>query len=262
MSAPDRRPNAPPPPSEEPPADEEFARTYAAGYEEGVRNALREVLQHASRGHTAQELRILVESRLARIPEEVELKRRGLLGPPRRPAWNSLLRAPQPARAWTAPVATSSAPALRLAPGRSLLVREERPARALEVLRANAGAFPRLATVSLRPPEVPGVAPDQRLDISVGGAGANDAISSARLAPGEIGGRLRGPTEAAGGALVYVDALEYLATEYSLDTTLKFVHWLVAQTRETGSALLVSFDRRALDVREMSLLERAFETVL
>ena len=262
MNAPEKRPVAPPPSAEEPPADEDYARTYAAGYEEGVRSALREVLQHASRGHTAQELRILIESRLARLAEEVELKRKGLLGPPRRPAWGSLLRMPQPAHAWPGPVPTSGAPSVHVGPGRTLLVREERPARALEVLRANAAAYPRIATVSLRPPDLPGIAPDHRIDIAVGGAGGSEPARVPGLAPGEIGGRLRAPTEAPGGALVYVDALEYLATEYSLDTTLKFVHWLVAQARETGSGLIVSFDRRALDVREMSLLERAFETVL
>lgn len=260
MSAPDRS-RGPPPPGETPPADEEFARTYAAGYEEGVRSALREVLQHASRGHTAQELRILVESRLARLPEEVELKRRSLLAPPRRPAWGALFRPPQPARLWPGAVLPGSATPLKVTAGRSVIVREERPSRALEILRASAPAFPRIATVSLRPPEVPGFPPDQRVDVTVGG-GSSEGPSDARLAPGEIGGRLRGPTEAPGGALVYVDALEYLATEYSLDTTLKFVHWLVAQAQETGSALLVSFDRRALDVRELSLLERAFDVVL
>ncbi len=261
MSAPPSRPN-PPPPSEEPPADEEYARTYSSGYEDGLRSALREVLQHVSRGHTAQELRILAESRLARLAEEVEAKRRSLLGPPRRPAWNSLLRAPQAARPWGAPVGGPAAPPLRLAPGHSVLVREERPTRAIEILRANAPSFPRLVTVSLRPPEVPGDHGQPRLDLTVGGGGGNEPGAPPRLAPGEIGGRLRDPTESPGGALVYVDALEYLATEYSLDTTLKFVHWLVGQARETGSALIVSFDRRALEVREMSLLERAFETVL
>jgi hypothetical protein len=252
----------PPPPTDEPPADEEFARTYAAGYEEGVRSALREVLQHASRGHTAQELRILVESRLARLAEEVELKRKGLLAPPRRPAWGSLLRPPAPAHAWSGLAPSSGAPTLRLVAGRTMLVREERPARALEILRASAASFPRLATVSLRPPEVPGVPAERRVDLTVGSGSSADPTGDHRLAPGEIGGRLREPTEAAGGALVYVDALEYLATEYSLETTLKFVHWLVAQAQDTGSALLVSFDRRALDVRDMSRLERAFESVL
>lgn len=257
MSAPERRDRAPPL-ADEPPADEEFARTYAAGYEEGVRSALRELLQHASRGHTAQELRMLAESRLARLSEEVELKRKGLLAPPRRPAWSSLFRAPQPTRAWTGPLTSPSPPGTLLSPGKTVLVREERPVRALEILRANAGAFPRVVLVSQRPPEVPGLPASHRVEIVVA---ATETDGGGRLAPGEIGGRLREPTEAPGGALVYVDALEFLATEYSLETTLKFVHWLVTQTEDTGSALLVSFDRRSLELKEMSLLERSFATV-
>ncbi|MGI0129153.1 MAG: hypothetical protein ACREDE_01045 [Thermoplasmata archaeon] len=259
MSAPERRNGQSPPPDEEPPADEEYARTYAAGYEEGVRSGLREVLQHASRGHTAQELRILVESRLARLEEEVELKRRSLLAPPRRPAWNSLLRAPQPARTWAPPFGGPGSSATRIGPGRSVLVREERPGRALEILRSNVHEFPRAALVSLRPPELPGVSRERRVDIVPNGS---DPAGGARLSPGEIGGHLREPTEAPGGALVYVDALEYLAGEYGLEVTLKFANWLVGQVEQTSSGLLVSFDRRSLDTREMSRLERPFQTVL
>jgi hypothetical protein len=257
VSAPERR-NGAPPPDEEPPADEEFARTYAAGYEEGVRSALREVLQHTSRGHTAQELRILVESRLARLDEEVEVKRRSLLAPPRRPAWSALLRPPQAARPWVSPFGASPPPLARVGAGRSVLVREERPAKAVEMLRASVNDFPRAAIVSLRPPELPGVSRERRVDIVPNGS---DLAGGGRLSPGEIGGHLRGPTESTGGALVYVDALEYLAGEYGLDVTLKFAHWLIGQIEQTGSGLIVSFDRRSLDTREMSRLERPFAAV-
>jgi hypothetical protein len=262
VSAPERRNGSPPPPPETPPADEEYARSYAAGYEEGVRGALRETLEHISHGHTPQEIRMLTASRLARLPEEVELKRKSLLAPPRRPAWGSLLRPPAPARAWHGPAPAASAPPFRLLPGRSVLVREERPSRAVDILRANAAAFPRVAIVSMRPPELPGIPVNRRLVLTVGGSGASDDPNQGRLTPGEISGRLRDPTEATGGALVYVDALEFLATEHTLDTTLKFVHWLVTQAQETGSALVVSFDPRSLDVRDVSRLERAFESVL
>jgi Protein of unknown function (DUF835) len=262
VSAPERRNGAAPPPEETPPADEEYVRAYAAGYEEGVRNALRETLEHISRGHTPQEIRMLTASRLARLPEEAEMKRKSLLSPPRRPAWGSLLRPPAPPRAWSGTAPPASAPAFRLRAGRSLLVREERPARAVEILRANASSFPRLAVVSMRPPEVPGFAAGQRLDLTLGSSGTSADPDAGHLSPGEISGRLRDPTESAGGALVYVDALEFLATEHSLETTLKFVHWLVTQAQETGSALLVSFDPRSLDVRDMSRLERAFESVI
>ena len=262
MNASDRRNHTSPPTSEEPPADEEYARAYAAGYEEGLRGALRETLEHVSRGHTPQEIRMLTASRLARLSEEVELKRKSLLAPPRRPAWGSLLRPPAPARPWTGPVPGASVTSLHLLPGRSLLVREERPAKAVDILRANAPAFPRVAVVSTRPPEIPGLAPDRRVEIPVVGAASPDSPTGRSLSPGEISGRLRDPTEASGGALVYVDALEYLATEHGLELTVRFVHWLVTQAQETGSALLVTFDPRALDVRDVSRLERAFETVL
>jgi len=259
VSAPERRNGTPPPPDDEPPGDEEYARTYAAGYEEGVRSGLKEVLQHTSRGHTAQELRILVESRLARLDEEVELKRRSLLAPPRRPAWSSLLRAPTPARAWVPTFGGSPPSSARIGPGRSLLIREERPARAVEILRENVHEFPRAVLVSLRPPELPGLSKERRIDIVPSGS---ELAGGGRLSPGEIGGHVREPTEAPGGALVYLDALEYLSGEYGLEITLKFAHWLVSQVEQTSSALIVSFDRRSLDTREMSRLERPFQTVV
>ena len=261
MSDPNPENGAPPTADAEAPADEEYARAYAAGFGEGIRSALRELLQHTARGHTAQELRILAESRLARLSEEIELKRRSLLAPPRRPAWNSLLRAPQPARPWVAPV-PGAVPPLRLRPGGSVLVREERPGRALEYVRASAPAFPRTVLVTTRPPELPTVPNVARIEIVLGGAGPPESRSAMRLTPGEIGGRLREPTEAPGGALVYVDALEYLATENSFETTLRFVHWLVTQAQETGSAVIVTFDRRSIDLQSMSRLEHAFETVI
>lgn len=261
MSDPERRDGARPRPPEEDATDEEYTRAYAAGYEEGVRSALREVLGHASRGHTTQELRMLAESRLARLSEEVELKRRSLLAPPRRPAWGALLRTPTSARPWVNPVGPAPAPAtLRVGPGVSLLVREERPGRAVEILRANAPEYPRIAIVSLHPPEISGVPPDRRTVISPGEA--DDGVGGGPLTPGEISGRLRGPTELTGGAIVYVDALEFLATEHTLEITLRFVNWLVAQARETGSALIVSFDPRSIDLKDASRLERAFQSVL
>ncbi len=240
----------------EPPADEEYARTYAAGYEEGVRGALREVLEHLTRGHTPQEVRMLVQGRLARLSEEVEVKRRALLSPPRRTVWGPPHRLlgtapPRPEES----VRPAASPALDR--GRTLLVREERPRRALEILRSEAARFPRVAIVSLRPPDLGFVPPERTTVISVRDAGAG---ASGRLTPGEVGGRLKAPTEE--GALVYVDALEFFVTEDGPELTFRFVNWLVEQVQRTGSALLVSFDVRALDGKEASRLERAFGQVV
>ncbi len=251
MNPPERRVD-PRGPSEEPPADEEYARTYAAGYEEGLRSALREVLEHLTRGHTPQEVRMLVQGRLARLAEEVELKRRALLSPPRRTNWGPAPRFPG-TTVTSVPASSATVPLER---GRSVLVREERPERALAILRAEAGRFPRIAIVSARPPELPPSLTDRTTVITVGAGGDR----SERLSLGEVGGRLKEPTEA--GALVYVDALEFFVLEDGPDVAARFVHWLVEQVQRSGAALLVSLDPRALEAREASRLERAFGQVV
>ncbi|MCI4343819.1 MAG: DUF835 domain-containing protein [Thermoplasmata archaeon] len=257
MSAPYRRESPTRAPVSDDPKDEEFARTYAAGYEEGVRSALREVLGHTSRGHTTAELRMLVESRLARLPEETELKRRSMLAPPRQPAWASLLRPPVGARPWLVPIGAPPPLRLQVTVGGSVLVREERPRRGVELLREAATRFPRVVLLSLHPPDLPDLSPGRRILIPL--TAGSDGTPPPN--PGELGGRLREPTEAEGGALVYLDAFEFLATEHGLETTLRFVQWLGTQVGSTGSALLASVDPRSLEVRDQSRLERAFQSV-
>jgi hypothetical protein len=238
--------------------DEAYAQAYAEGYGEGLREALRELLQHASRGHTAQELRFLVESRLARVREDVEVKRRSLLSPPRRPAWGALLRAPKPVAAWSSEPA--SLPPTAIPPGQSVLVREERPVRALELLRRSLSSYPRVLLVSVHPPELPDGGGGGAEVLRVGPASGDSGRPG--LSPSEIAGRIRAATDAEGGALVYLDAFEFLATEYSLETSLKFVHWATSQAMDHRSAFLASVDPNALDPKDASRLQRAFNKVL
>jgi hypothetical protein len=252
------RPDDPAEESDEPPADEAYARAYASGYEEGLRSALRELLGHASRGRTNQELRALIQSRLARLAEEVDLKRRSLLGPPRPRPFGELTRethgfgfvagrAPPP-------------PGVRapLAPRETVLVREARPERAVEILRLSRNRFPRIALVSLRPPELG----DPSLRTIVVPVREPGGSSGGHLSPGEVAGRLREPLEADGGALVYVDALEFFVGEEGPEVTLRFARWLVEQVQANGSALLVSYDPRALAGTDASRLERLFGEVV
>jgi hypothetical protein len=243
------------------PDDEEFARAYADGFGDGIRSALKEVLQHVSRGHTAQELRILIESRLARVSEEVELKHKSLLGPPRRPAWGPLLRAPQPVGRG-APPSAPSGPASALLPSNSYLVKEQRPDRAIRMVEQGLASFPRLVVVSLHPPAFSGQNAAATTTIKLGANVAGESGSEASVSPGEIGGRLRAPTEAGGGAIVFLDSLEYLVTENGLEMIARFVNWLVAQVQSTGSVLVVSLDPSALDLKDLSRLQRAFNIVL
>lgn len=203
---------------------------------------------------------MLAEGRLARLAEEVETKRKALLAPPRRTAWGAILRPapPPPARAWVAPIGGAAVRPLR---GQGLLVREERPARALELLRAHLDDFPRVVLVSLRPPELPGLGAERRVELPPRGVPGTDG-GGVRLGLSELGGRLKGPTEAPGGALVYLDALEYYVGEEGAETVVRAVHWMLGQMQRTGSWLLVSANPRTLDPTSAVRLERAFPQLL
>jgi Protein of unknown function (DUF835) len=238
-----RRPSAP---------DEAFADAYARGFGDGLRDGLKELLQHVSRGHTAQELRLFIESRLARVPEEVEFKRRNVLAPPPRTSWGTLGRAPLPPPA---------APATQLVFGQSYLVREERPARAIEMVRQNVSKRPRLVVISLHPPEIAEVPPGRVEVVRLGPAGPGGRPDDHGPSPGEIGGRVREATESEGGALVYFDGVEFLVTEFGLETTLKFVNWLTTQASRSGSVVIASVDPRTLSDGDLHRLQRAFSSV-
>lgn len=228
-------------------ADEEYADAYADGYAEGLREGLREILQHAARGHTAHELRFLIESRLARIDEDVALKRRSLLAPPRRLPSTPMFRTSGPA---------APPPAPRIDPvaaGESVVVFDESSDRALALLAQSADAFPCVVAVGFHRPALRGIAADKVRYYSVA-----DGADGEPARPESILGQVAGSMNADGGALVYCDALEALATTIRADGAIKFVQWLAAEAGRTGSGLLVSVGPRSFTDAERSTLRRLF----
>jgi hypothetical protein len=237
-------------------ADDEYIEGYAKGYGDGLREALRELRAHAGRGASPQELRMLIESRLARIPDDVAIRRKGLLTPPRRAPWQSLLRPPSTS-AWSPP--RSALPVVPAEPGRTYLVREDRPDRAVELLRSSAPRFHRIVLVSQRPPDLPGI-PSDRIEAIVPAGARADTGTLGSLDPSAFSGRIRAAVDA-GSALVYLDAIEFLTTEYQADMMLRVVGWIVDNGVGNGSAVIASLAPKTLDPRDVSKLERAFHQV-
>jgi hypothetical protein len=245
--------SAPPPPDAAPP-DEEYADAYSEGYAEGLREAFREVLSHVGRGHTVGEIRVLVESRIARIRDDVSAKRRNILGPPRRPAWGALLRPPTGSR-------PEPEPSPAFARGSSYLFREDRPRHALTFASRAAREYGRILCVTTSPPEFVGVPRTHVEVVRLALPSPGLTAAEGELDPGGLGGRIKEATEAKGGVLVYLDALEVMSTEYSLDTALKFVNFVTAQVARTGSAFVASVDPGTLEERDLRRLQRSFNIV-
>lgn len=227
--------------------DEEYADAYADGYAEGLREALREMLQHAARGHTAHELRFLIESRLARIDEDVALKRRSLLAPPRRLPNTPMFRSS------AGPARSAPASPIAVARGESIVVFEDAPERALTLVADSAAGFPCVVAVGFHRPAFRGVPPERLRYHSVA-----DGPSGEPAHPESILGEVAESMAGEGGALVYCDALEALATTIRADGALKFVQWLAAEAGRTGSGLIVSVGPRSFADPERSALRRLF----
>ena len=238
-----------------PPPDEEYADGYATGYSEGLREALREILAHVARGHTVQELRMLIQSRLSRVPEDVEVKRRSLRAPPQRPIWAASPHQLSPGR-------TPASPTAPLVVGTTYLVREERPVRGPQVAVELSRQYAKLLCVSLNPPSFPGLPAEKLVVLRPAPSQPGRDATDGALSLGELAGRIRGSAEVPGGVLVYLDAIEYLATEYGFDPTLKFVNWTVSRSAETRSTCVASVDPATWDGRSLRLLQRAFNILL
>ncbi|MCI4346731.1 MAG: DUF835 domain-containing protein [Thermoplasmata archaeon] len=238
------------------PGDAEYSDGYIQGYAEGLREGLRELFVHASQGHTTSELRVLVKSRIARIPEDVELKRRQLLAPPRRTGWEPLLKAPSPALPGSAPSAGAGLP--EWSPGRAFLFREERPRNAVRFAQARASAHARVLWVSLDPPPPLGVEESKVEWVRPGATRPGEEAAEGIAAPGGIAGRIQA-RGGEGSLLVYLDALEYLRTEYGTELTLRFASWLAQWVGSGGASTVVaSVDEATLPEPDRRRLQRSF----
>jgi hypothetical protein len=251
VSAEPRREVRPSGTPDRPAGDSSYAEGYAAGYGEGIRESLKEILQHASRGHTAAELRVLIESRIARIAEDVDLKRKSLMAPPRRPAWGPLLRAPGAASSVEPPAALPA-----VVPGSSYLFREERPDRGPRFFQQVAGQHDAVVWLSVQdPPPLP-LPPERIIALRPTAPSANGA--SPALGPSEAAGRIQHAGAPESKVAVYVDSLEFFLTEYGHEMTIRFASWLGAWPRGNRAVAVVSVDPGTLEERERHLLQRAF----
>ncbi|MCI4364253.1 MAG: DUF835 domain-containing protein [Thermoplasmata archaeon] len=237
------------------PGDAEYSDGYIQGYAEGLREGLRELFVHASQGHTPAELRVLVKSRIARIPEDVELKRRQLLAPPRKSGWETLLKPPASASVTQAGVAVAGLP--DWTPGRAFLFREERPRSAVRFAQARASAHARVLWVSLDPPPALGIEEAKVEWLRPGATRPGEEAAEGIAAPGGIAGRIQ-ERGAEGSLLVYLDALEYLRTEYGTELTLRFASWLAQWVGGSASTVIASVDEATLPEPDRRRLQRSF----
>lgn len=236
------------------PSAEDSASAYARGYGDGVRGALREVISLAARGHTASEIRLLAQTRLSKLGDEVALRRKSLLAPPQRVPLESLVRprlrgeGPNP----------QHPPA---APGSSYLFLEVTPREARTFLKDLLGRGVRGLALTRIPQDLRPVAPPPALAIlHLGGGGApEEGVEAVQSDPNYLTSHVANFWDSADGpGVVHFEAFEYMQSETSFEKALKFVHWLVGSAQSNKGYLVVTLDPGSLEGRQLSVLKKDF----
>jgi hypothetical protein len=244
------------------PAPPQEDNDYAKGYEDGVRNALRDLVANVSKGYSAPELRFLAESRLAHLEEETMERRKSQGVSPRRLSMDSLI-----------PVSTQSGYTSRekattpVMQGFSYLFQEKSPNQAREFLsQVLSSGLPVVAMTRLPQELVPLRSRGKLmvLRIDSGGVEEGKAVDSSGTlnidaSIQSLTGTVKRFQEEAGNQIgTYLDAFDYLESEYNYENALRFVHWLNTIAQQFRGILIVSANTDGMEKREQATLQSDF----
>jgi hypothetical protein len=235
---------------------------YPKGFEDGVRNALREILSYIVKGHSANEIRLLAETRLAHMEEETMERRKSLVVSPRRLPIDSLMPVvAQSNRSAGEKVATP------MMNGYSYLFQEKTPTQAREFLgRVLEAGLPVVAMTRL-PQELSALCSKGMLTVLRIDEGATEdskgensvGVRSVDANPSFLTGAVTRFQEKMGPRVgAYLDAFDYLESEYGYENAIRFVHWLNTLAQKQSGVLIVSTDPEGLDNRKMVQLRSDF----
>lgn len=234
---------------------------YARGFADGSRVALREVISYVGKGHTASEIKLLAETKLAHVGEDsVEYYRNALPRPQRIPVEN-LLPGRQP------DAGHSLVPQMKaVMPGFSYLFSEESPNAGRKFLKQMISAGLPTVIITRLPQNFEDLkAASGCLIVVVGNAesGESGKREGCLIHIGNIPNDVTGPVNEylssnAGQIGCYLETVEYFVGEAGFDLTLRLVHWLSAEIVKRKGVLAVSVNPEALDRRQQGALRADF----
>ncbi len=239
--------------------EEDSARGYIKGFQEGLQEAWDEIIKLSTKGYTSRELQIMAKTKKSMVFQRVQQK------------VDELERA-LGRKLTTAEIAVVQPPAqpVQATPGWSYVVKEDRPDRAfamfkgiisqgspgLCISRTHPGVLKQkynfeAASIWLTKTETAQPAESR---------GSVEYVSPnnlARLASSVRDFLAKGP----GGAVI-IEGLEYLSTQNDFRSVLKFVQLINEQVVLDKGYLLMPVDASTMDPKDFSLIERELSQVV
>jgi hypothetical protein len=238
--------------------EEDFARGFMKGFEEGLKEAWEEIIKLSTKGYTSRELQIMAKTKKSMLFQVVQQKAAEMekaLGK----------------RIFTqAPQAKADPAQASLSQGWSYVVKEVRPERSFSMFASLIVGGARGLCISRTHPDMLkqkyGFEADTiwltKTENAHGSSGRKGAefVSPNNLA--HLASAVREFLSKGEGGAVIIEGLEYLNTQNDFKSVLRFVQLINEQVVLDKGYLIIPVDESTMDSKDFSLVEREMSQVL
>ncbi|MEW5748583.1 MAG: DUF835 domain-containing protein [Candidatus Thermoplasmatota archaeon] len=238
--------------------EEDFAKGFIKGFEEGLKDAWEEIIKLSMKGYTSRELQIMAKTKKSMLFQRVQQRTDEL-----ERALGRKIQAPE--------AAAKPAPAqAEMRPGWSYVIKEERPERSFSMFSALVGGGARGLCISRTHPdmlkqkygfeaETIWLTKTESAQVSSGRKGA-EFVSPNNLA--HLASAVREFLSKGENGAVVIEGLEYLTTQNDFKSVLRFVQLINEQVVLDKGYLIIPVDEGTMDPKDFSLVEREMSQVL
>jgi len=240
------------------PQDEEAARSYIKGFQEGLLEAWDEIIKLSTKGYTSRELQIMAKTKKSMVYQRVQQKVdeiERVLG-----RKLTVQEAPTAARPGQ----------LELRPGWSYVIKEVRPERGFSLFSGLLGKGSRGLCISRTHPDTLmqkyGFEAEAlwltktELQHQASPPKGVEYVSPNNLA--HLASSIRDFLSKGPDGVVIVEGLEYLTTQNDFKSVLKFIQLVNEQVVLDKGYLIIPVDEATMETKDFSLIEREMSQVL
>jgi len=239
--------------------EEDFARGFLKGFEEGLKDAWEEIIKLSTKGYTSRELQIMAKTKKSMLFQKVQKRAEEL----EQVIGKKIFSQEQQAR----PGPPSE---VELMPGWSYVIREERPERSFSLFSSLLSRGSRGLCISRTHPDV--LKQKYEFDAAIiwltktegahsgSGKGEAEFVSPNNLA--HLASSVRSFLSKGENGAVIIEGLEYLTTQNDFRSVLKFVQLINEQVVLDKGYLMMPVDGSTMDPKDFSLIEREMSQVL
>lgn len=239
--------------------EEDFARGFLKGFEQGLKDAWEEMIKLSTKGYTSRELQIMAKTKQSMLFQQVKAKADEL-----EKALGKRIFA-QEAGAERAPQVQ-----VELTPGWSYVVREERPDRSFSMFSSLLAQGSKGLCISRTHPDTLRQkygfeAETVWLTKTENPQGSSGAKGGRFLSPNSLANLASLVRDFLNGnesAAVIIEGLEYMTTQNDFKSVLRFLQLINEQVVLDKGYLLVPLSESTMEPKDISLIEREVSQVL